>query len=72
MPKTIKRQLTIPELSRKGFRLMQEGACSDEADCKSLGCNQCIYSGHNLDHFIDYFDLNDRPGTIIVKEEVAE
>jgi hypothetical protein len=76
MPKTIKRQLTIPPLSRKGMELMQEGACSDEADCKSLGCNQCIYSRHNLDHFINYFDLEDRPGKLgvieIIKEEVPE
>ncbi|MCK5606261.1 hypothetical protein KAR91_30455 [Candidatus Pacearchaeota archaeon] len=72
MPKTNKRQLTIPALSRKGFRLMQEGACSDEADCKGDPCIKCIYYEHNLDHFINYFDLEDRPGTLGVIEIIKE
>ena len=72
MPETIKRQLTIPPLSRKGFLLMQEGACSDEADCKGDPCNKCIYYKDNLDHFINYFDLEDRHGTLGVIERIKE
>ena len=72
MPKTTKRQLTVPPLSRKGMELMQEGACSDEADCKGDPCNECIYYRDNLDHFINYFDLKDRHGTLRVIERNTE
>ncbi len=72
MSRTIERQLTIPELSRKGYQLMQEGACSNEADCKGLACKECIYCKDNLDHFIYYFGLLDSAGTITVKEIIKE
>ena len=72
MAKIIKREIVVPKLSRKGMKLMQEGACNYETDCKGIDCKQCIYSDYNLDHFISYFDLEDRPGTITVKESIEE
>ena len=68
MSKIIKRQIFIPGMSRQGYRNMQEGGCSNETKCKGLACKNCIYSAHNLDHFIQYFDLKEAPDTITVNE----
>lgn len=70
--KVIKREIIIPEMSKQGYLDMQDGACSDEADCRGIACRQCIYYKDNIDHFINYFGLLDAAGTITVKETIKE
>jgi len=72
MPKTIKRQLIIPKMSRGAAELMREAACSDKVDCWGVDCIDCLFGRKNLDYFIWFFNLDELPSEVTVRESIKE
>lgn len=73
MPKTIKREIIIPELIPEQYLAIQKGFCDPpRTQCGGLNCSQCAFSSQNIEAFVDYLDLGEIHGSITVIQSIRK
>ncbi len=55
------KRLKVPPLSYNRMEVIQTEYCSASTKCVGGECDECLYSGINLELFVEWFCSEERP-----------